>query len=61
MPDQSDDVLEELCQSLYKGDWHSFLIDLESRRNGAQWNTLGYQQKKNIERDIERIKRRLEQ
>jgi hypothetical protein len=50
-----DQVLEELCQELYKGDWHSFLVDLKKRSDNP---SLPWRKRKNIMRDIQKIKER---
>lgn len=56
MNNQSNAILEELCRELYKGDWHSFLVDLERRLKNP---SLPWDKKKNIERDIKKIKERI--
>ena len=55
MNQNHDQVLEELCQELYKGDWHSFLVDLKKRLDNP---SLPHSKRQNIMRDIQKIKER---
>jgi hypothetical protein len=50
--EKEDQALEELCRVLYKGDWHSFLVDLKKRLDRP---SLPWKIRQNIRRDIQRI------
>jgi hypothetical protein len=56
MEPSTEKVVEELCQELYGGDWHRFLVDLEER---LATKYLPRDKIKNVIRDIEYIKKRI--